>query len=138
MIPAPLKNLYNASTTQEDAQGKFRAVLIKSLKGFGTDDAHIASLLKLIQKNGDILRLNLKVPNTGPGGGTNRNGGFMHNGGRRLQDDVATITFTAVNNGKYLTDNVYHDEQPFRDTFPFVADPNQPFPPGHEPDNTQQ
>ena len=62
----------------------------------------------------------------------------MHNGGRRLQDDVTTETFTLINNGVRLTDNVLHDEQPFRNVFPFVADPNQPYPPGHEPSNMMQ
>jgi len=139
LIPAALKNLYNASTTVEDAQGKFRPELIKSLKGLAVDDNHTAQILKMIQENGDFLRLDLKVPNIGPGGGTNRSGGFGSNGGRRLQDQVNTITFQLLNNGHPgLTDNVFADEQPFRNVFPFVADPNQPFPPGHEPDNTQQ
>ncbi len=139
MIPAALKNLYNASTTVQDAQGKFRPELIKSLKGLAVDDSHTEQILKMIQENGDILRLDLKVPNIGPGGGTNPSGGFGANGGRRLQDQVNTITFKLLNNGQPgLTDKVFADEQPFRSVFPFVADPNQPFPPGHEPDNTQQ
>ncbi len=138
LIPPPLKSRFATSTTEQDARGVFRPALIQSLKALATDDAHIAKILALTQENGDILRLSLKVPNAGPGGGTNANGGFLNNGGRRLQDDVTTETFTLVNNGVRLTDNVLHDEQPFRNVFPFVADPNQPYPPGQEPSNMMQ
>jgi len=133
-----LKNRFAASTTEQDARGTFRPAIIQSLKNLATDDAHIKKILDLVQENGDILRVDLKVPNAGPGGGTNANGGYLHNGGRRLQDDVVTETFTLVNNGVRLTDNVLHDEQPFRNQFPFVADPNQPYPPGHERSNMFQ
>lgn len=138
LIPAPLKNRFAGSNTVQDARGTFRPAIIASLKALATDEDHIEKILDLAQVNGDILRLNVKVPNTGPGGGTNANGGYLHNGGRRLQDDVVTETFTLVNNGVRLTDNVLHDEQPFRNVFPFVADPNQPYPPGQEPSNMMQ
>ncbi len=138
LIPPPLKSQFATSNTVEDARGKFRPAMIASLKALATDDAHIAKVLNLLQVHGDFLRLNVKVPNFGPGGGTNLGGGFLHNGGRRLQDDVSTETFTLINNGVRLTDNVLHDEQPFRSVFPFVADPNQPYPPGHEPSNMMQ
>ncbi len=137
-IPPPLKNRFGTSNTLEDARGTFRPAIIASLKAFGTNDAYIEKILDLFQEHGDFLRLNVKVPNTGSGGGTNANGGYLHSGGRRLQDDVVTETFTLVNNGVRLTDNVLHDEQPFRNVFPFVADPNQPYPPGHEPSNMMQ
>lgn len=138
LIPPPLKNQFGTSNTAEDARGKFRPAIIASLKALATDDVHIAKILDLVQVHGDFLRLNVKVPNLGPGGGTNVGGGFLRNGGRRLQDDVSTETFTLINNGVRLTDNVLHDEQPFRNVFPFVADPNQPYPPGHEPSNMMQ
>ncbi len=138
LIPAPLKNRFASSNTVQDARGTFRPAIIASLKALATDEDHIEKILDLAQVNGDFLRLNVKVPNTGPGGGTNANGGYLHNGGRRLQDDVVTETFTLVNNGVRLTDNVLHDEQPFRNVFPFVADPNQPYPPGQEPSNMMQ
>jgi hypothetical protein len=138
LIPPPLKSRFATSNTEQDARGIFRAALIASLKGLATDDSHIEKILEVVQEHGDFLRLNLKVPNTGPGGGTNPNGGFLHNGGRRLQDDVVTEVFSFINNGVRLTDNVLHDEQPFRNAFPFVADPNQPYPPGHEPSNMMQ
>ncbi len=138
LIPPPLKSEFATSNTLEDARGKFRPAIVASLKGLATNDAYIAKILDLVQVHGDFLRLDVKVRNSGPGGGTNPNGGYLHNGGRRLADDVATETFTLINNGVYLTDDVLHDEQPFRNVFPFVADPNQPYPPGHEPSNMLQ
>jgi len=119
-------------------KAKLEKAGIASLKALATDNAHIAKILDLVQLHGDFLRLNVKVPNAGPGGGTNVGGGFLHDGGRRLQDDVSTETFTLINNGVRLTDDVLHDEQPFRSIFPFVADPNQPYPPGHERSNMMQ
>ncbi len=138
LIPPPLKNRFATATTQQDASGEFRPAIVQSLKALGTDDAHIKAILGAVQDHGDYLRLDVTVPNSGPGGGTNANGGYLHNGGRRLQDDVTTETFTFINNGVRLTDNVLHDEQEFRSVFPFVADPNQPYPPGHEPSNMMQ
>ncbi len=44
-------------------------------------------------------------------------------------------TFTIINNGKPLGDKVDRNEVPFRNQFPFVADPTQPFPPGKNPDD---
>jgi len=137
-IPPPLKTRFATSNTLADARGDFRAAIVASLKSFGTNDTYIHRILDVVQKNGDFLRLDVRVPNAGDGGGTNVNGGYLHNGGRRLQDDVVTETFTLVNNGVRLTDNVLHDEQPFRNVFPFVADPNQPYPPGHERSNMFQ
>ena len=52
-----------------------------------------------------------------------------------LVDDVVDATFTLINNDKPLTDFVDANEVPFRNVFPFVADPTQPFPPGDEPDD---
>lgn len=75
------------------------------------------------------------MPNFGPQGGNNPNGGFGNMGGRRLADDVVDATFTLINNGAPLTDFVDANEVPFRNVFPFVADPTQPFPPGQSPDD---
>ena len=83
----------------------------------------------------DILRFALNVPNTGPGGGGNPDGGFTKMGGRRLRDDVVDMIFTVINNGVPITDHVDANEKPFRDVFPFVADPTQPLPPGQNPDD---
>ncbi len=89
----------------------------------------------MIQRKGDILRLDLNVPNFGPQGGTNANGGFGHMGGRRLTDDVVDMVFTMIHNGQPTTDFVDANEKTFRNQFPFVADPTQPFPPGQEADD---
>ncbi len=130
LIPAPRKNEYNTASTEDDAKGVFQADIVKSLKGLGTDDAHIAMLAKVAVEKGDILRLDLSVPNKGPQGGNNPNGGFGKMGGRRLQDDVVDGTFTIINNGVSMSDKVNGNQVPFRNTFPFVANAIQPFRPG--------
>ncbi len=127
LIPASRKDEYNTASTEDDAKGVFQADIVTSLKGLGTDDAHIAMLAKVAVEKGDILRLDLTVPNTGRGGGSNKNGGFGMMGGRRLQDDVVDMTFTIINNGRLLTDKVRANDKPFGNTFPFVAKPSQPF-----------
>jgi len=135
LISPPLKNRYNGGTTLEDAAGKFEADLRMNLTNLGTQPAFIEMILTAVQKNGDILRLDVTVPNSGPQGGTNPTGGFGMMGGRRLVDDVVDATFTLINNGELLTDFVNANEVPFRNEFPFVADPTQPFPPGQNPDD---
>jgi len=135
LIPPPRKNEYNAASTEDDARGRFQADIVRSLRNLGTDDAHIAMLAEAAVTKGDILRLDLTVPNRGPGGGNNREGGFGRMGGRRLQDDVVDIVFTIINNGRPLGDRVNANELAFRNQFPFVASPHQPFPPGSGPDD---
>jgi hypothetical protein len=130
LIPPPRKDEYNGATTLDDANGRFRADLITSLNNFGTNEASRNMLLRMVQENGDILRLNLTVPNTGPGGGNNASGGPANMGGRRLSDDVADATFTLINNGVALGDFVDRNDAPFRDVFPFFAFPIQPNPKG--------
>jgi len=135
LIPAPRKNEYNGASTEDDAEFRFRDDIVQSLRNLGTDDAHINMILNVAVNNGDILRLDLGVPNTGPQGGTNPSGGFGNMGGRRLTDDVVDGVFTIINNGKPLRDFVNANEVPFRNEFPFIADPVQPFPPGSGPDD---
>ena len=81
--------------------------------------------------HGDYLFLDPKVANSGPGGGDNAEGGLLKNGGRRLED-TPTLVFTLLNNGQLLTDHVLKNDKPYRNKFPFVADPHQPDAPGHE------
>lgn len=130
LIPPARKDEYNGASTQDDANGRFRADLIQSLRNFGTNEANIALLLSMIQERGDILRLNLAVPNTGAGGGNNTDGGPMNMGGRRLADDVADATFTLINNNQTISDFVDRNEFVFGDTFPFVAPQILPNPDG--------
>src|SRR5271156_1476664 len=138
LIPPEMKNDYNGATTGEDARGRFVPYLRASLDNFATDAAHQKAILGVVQKNGDILRLNVKVPNSGSGGGTNAAGGFANGGGRALPDDVGDMGFTFVHNGIPTTDLVDNNPLPFRDEFPFVHDPYQPFPAGTVSDHTQQ
>jgi len=135
LISAPRKNEYNGASTRDDERGKFRADITRNLQNLATDAAHITAILGVIQVNGDILRLDLDVPNTGTQGGNNAAGGFGRMGGRRLVDDVGDIVFTLINNEVLLTDFVNANEVPFRNDFPFVSDPTQPFPPGNDPDD---
>ncbi|BCM93157.1 hypothetical protein IAD21_05045 [Abditibacteriota bacterium] len=139
LIPAARKDEYNAASTMDDAKGRFRADIVKSLNAVGTDAEHQKMFLKVAVDGGDILRLDLSVPNRGTGGGNNPDGGFGNMGGRRLSDDIVDKSFTLLNNGQPLGDHVDANEVPFRDTFPFVASPIQPNPKGvkNEDDRTR-
>ena len=130
LIPPARKDEYNGATTADDATGRFRADLITSLNNFGTNAASQNMLLNMIQVNGDLVRMDLRVPNTGPGGGNNTNGGPMNMGGRRLGDDVVDATFTLINNGMPLGDFVDRNEFVFGDVFPFAAPQVMPNPNG--------
>ncbi len=135
LIPPRRKNAYNGASTQEDANGRFRYSIVQSLQAAGTNPRFIAKILAASVNNGDILRLDLTVPNRGPQGGANPDGGFGNLGGRRLRDDVVDATFTLINNGRPIGDRVDANEVPFRNRFPFVAFPHQPFPPGDNPED---
>lgn len=135
LIPPPRKDEYNGASTMDDARGKFEADIVQSLRNLGTDRTHINMILDMAVRKGDILRLDLTVPNTGPGGGNNPAGGFGKMGGRRLSDDVVDAVFTVINNGKPLGDRVDRNEVAFHDTFPFVSVSIQPFPPGSGADD---
>ncbi|MDQ3179696.1 MAG: DUF4331 domain-containing protein, partial [Acidobacteriota bacterium] len=130
LIPPARKDEYNGAPTTADASGVFRADITQALRNFGTNDANINAILNMVQVRGDILRLNFLVPNTGPGGGNNTNGGPANMGGRRLQDDVVDATFTIINNGQPLGDFVDRNEFEFGNTFPFVAPQIMPNPNG--------
>lgn len=95
-------------------------------------------LAKAVVEKGDILRLDLTIPNRGAGGGNSKDGGFGKMGGRRLQDDVVDMVFTIIN-GVPLSDKVDANEVAFLNAFPFVAKPHQPFPRGSgSEDRTRQ
>ncbi len=128
LVPGPRKNEYNNASTGDDASGRFKADIVKDLKNLGTDDAHIAMLAAAAVDKGDILRLNLAIPNSGSGGGDNAAAKFPD--GRRLKDDVVDAIFTIINNGVLLSDNVAGNEDTFRNEFPFVSKPVTPNPKG--------
>jgi Domain of unknown function (DUF4331) len=132
LIPPPLKDKFGTSNPEADAAGTFKTAIGATMTAIGTDATHQQMVFDTVVTHGDYLYLDVSVPNSGPGGGTNADGGFTKNGGRRLADVSATDAFTLLNNGKYLTDHVLKNDATFRNDFPFVADPHQPLPPGHE------
>jgi len=136
IIPFARKDEYNASTTQDDANGKFAADIVGVLQSLGTDAAHIGILASVYVTRGDFLRLNTSIANSGPGGGTNAGAGFPN--GRRPPDDVVDTFLFLVTNGTITTgDNVNANDVPLRNTFPFLAPPQQPRTPGTIDDNTR-
>ncbi len=124
LIPFLRKNEYNATTTIEDANGKFTPTINNRLKQFGTDDTSIAILDTVAIMRGDFLHLDLTVPNRGPGGGNNPEAGFPN--GRRLGDDVIDTILFLMNNRKPLSDNANANDEPLRNSFPFIGVPHQP------------
>jgi hypothetical protein len=134
-LPFARKDDYNRASTIDDANGKFVGDIVNTLRSLRTDDASIEIIKQLAVTNGDMLRLNLLIPNTGPGGGNNPAAAFPN--GRRPGDDVIDFILTTVNNRVTQGDNVNANDAPFRNTFPFFAPPTQPFPAGTIDDRTR-
>jgi uncharacterized protein DUF4331 len=141
-IPFPLKDAHNRASTLDDARGKFKDAIVGTLRALGTNDAGIATLAGLAVTRGDFVRVNVTIPNTGPGGGDNAGAGFPN--GRRLGDDVIDTTLAIVTNGNPLTssDNANANDVTRRDVFPFLAPTQQPREPNPDPvlnvdDNTR-
>lgn len=135
IIPFARKDEYNASTTFDDANGKFAADIVATLQALGTNATNIGILASVYVAKGDMLRLNTSVANSGPGGGNNAGAGFPN--GRRPVDDVVDIfLFLATNGGITTGDNANANDVAFRDTFPFLAAPQQPRASGTD-DNTR-
>jgi hypothetical protein len=134
-LPFARKDEYNRASTIDDANGKFVDDIVNTLRRLRTDDASIEIIKQLAVTNGDMLRLNLLIPNTGPGGGDNAAAAFPN--GRRPGDDVIDAILTIINNRVALGDNVNANDAPFRNTFPFFAPPAQPFPAGTIDDRTR-
>jgi hypothetical protein len=124
LIPFARKDEYNLGTPEEDANGRFAGDIVATLKALGTDDTNIGILAGVAVTNGDYLRLNLNTANTGTGGGNNSGAGFPN--GRRLGDDVIDTLLFFINNQRPLPDNVYANDVPLKNTFPFFADAQQP------------
>lgn len=132
LVPFNLKNTYNAANSVDDANGRFAPGIVDTLQHFyRTDPTSIAILASLAVTRGDILRLDLTVPNNG----TNPEASFPN--GRRLTDDVIDIELTLINNRQPLGDSVNGNDLPFRTTFPFLAPSQQPRAPGTVDDNTR-
>jgi hypothetical protein len=141
LIPFKDKNLYNASTTVDDANGKFAADIVGTLKALGTDSAHIGILASVAVTHGDFLRLNLDQSNTSIGvvGNANESGligpgetiltpgytGFP-NGRRPGDDTINTLLFLIANSNAAVQETVNQNDVPLGTTFPFFAPPHQP------------
>jgi hypothetical protein len=134
LIPFARKDEYNSATQQDDANGRFAADIIATLKALGTDDTNIGILAEVAVVHGDFLRLNLTTANTGIGGGNNAGAGFPN--GRRLGDDVVDTLLFFILNQKPLPDNVNANDVPLKNVFPFFADAQQPRDSGID-DNTR-
>jgi hypothetical protein len=124
------KNLYNRSTPERDAVNAdgLATDIVNTLQALQTDSTSIGILAGIAVTNGDYLRLNTAIPNTGPEGGTNPEAAFPN--GRRPNDDVIDTIVTLVNNRVFQGDAVNDNELPFKNSFPFFAQPHMPFPPG--------
>ncbi len=132
LVPFNQKNAYNAASSVDDANNRFAAGIVDILQNFyRTDATSIAILADVAVKRGDILRLDLTVPNNG----TNPEASFPN--GRRLTDDVIDILMTLINNRQPLGDNCNGNDVPFRSTFPFLAPSHQPRLPGTIDDSTR-
>ena len=135
LIPFGEKNAFNTGTPTQDADAKFAELIVATLVQLGADDEHIAKLAKNAVFNGDYIRLDTEVANTGPMGGTNIEARFPN--GRRLADDTVDITLTDISNGTPFGDSVDRSDVPPRDVFPFFGLSQQPRLPGVSDDNTR-
>jgi hypothetical protein len=124
------KDLYNRSTPERDATNSdgLATDIVANLQALQTTPPFITILANIAVTNGDYLRLDTSIPNTGTEGGKNPEAAFPN--GRRPNDDVVDTLITLINNGVFQGDAVNDNELPMRDAFPFFAQPHMPFPPG--------
>jgi hypothetical protein len=123
--PFDLKDAYNRSSVHSDGSVRFiKDSITVTLANLGlvTDppEPSFIALANLIIAHGDLLQLDLSIPNTG----TNLAAAFPN--GRRLHDDTVDYILTQVNHGAPLGDNVPANELPPNFSFPFLALPHQP------------
>jgi hypothetical protein len=136
LIPFSRKNEYNFATPVDDANGRFADDIVNTLMALGTNETNIGILASVAVTNGDYLRLDTRIANTGPMGGTNPEAGFPN--GRRLADDTIDTLLAIITNGAILTgDNVNSNDVPLGSTFPFFAPSQQPRATGVIDDNTR-
>ncbi len=135
LVPFARKDEYNRGTTTLDAAGVFATDIVGSLTRLGTNATNIDVLANLAVLNGDILRLDLNVANSGPDGGNNAGAGFPN--GRRPSDDVIDVVVNLIANRDPFAvdsmgnpvnrvDNVNVNDKDYLDVFPFFAAPHQP------------
>ena len=135
LVPFAQKDEFNTGTSVDDANGRFAPGIISTLQIFGVDATSINIFASLAVTRGDILRVDLTLPNSGTGGGDNIGSGFPN--GRRLRDDVIDTEFFLINNRRTLGDSVPANDVPFLNTFPFLGLVQQPRDPGTLDDNTR-
>jgi len=136
LVPFNRKDEYNAANTQDDAAGQFAASIVATLHALGTNPTNVNTLAQVAVVHGDFLRLDVSIPNSGPGGGHNPAASFPN--GRRLRDDVIDILLNIITNGAIVTgDNVNANDVPLGNTFPFLAPPHQPLGTGVIDDKTR-
>src|SRR5215207_3496997 len=132
VLPFVRKEEYNASTPQDDANGRFAGDIVGALTALGTNATNIGILASVVVTNGDLLRLNLNTPNTSLGTGetvaTPNYAGFPN--GRRPGDDVVDVLLFFIANQQPVTDNANANEVPIPNAFPFFPAPHQPRPAG--------
>jgi hypothetical protein len=90
------------------------------LNDLGVGVASSSTIAGIFLAHGDLLVLNTSTPNTGT------NAAAAYPNGRRLQDDVADIFLTLINNGTTLGDGISAGATSLTATFPFLPQPNQP------------
>ena len=136
LVPFNQKEAHNVASPVQDAAGDFATGIVGTLVALGTSPANINLLASVAVTSGDLLRLNLNVPNTGAGGGTNAPAAFPN--GRRPGDDTVDTLVGIITNGAITTgDSVNGNELPLQDAFPFLALPHQPRAPGVVDDQTR-
>jgi hypothetical protein len=124
LIPFSRRDEYGRASTADDAEGEFENDILTSLVALRADLFSINLISTLAVIKGDILRLELSVPNTGPGGGNNAQAAYPN--GRRPGDDAMDTILTLLNNRVTLGDSVNDNDVAFRNAFPFLAAPHQP------------
>lgn len=124
LIPFSRREEYGRASTADDAAGAFENDILTSLVALRADLFSINLISTLAVTTGDILRLDLSIPNTGPGGGNNPQAAYPN--GRRPGDDAMDTLLTLLNNRVAQGDGVNANEVAFRNTFPFLASPHQP------------
>lgn len=127
-IPFDMKDLYNASTPEDDAAGEFAPAIEATLTALGTNSTNIATLASVAVTSGDYLHLDNSVPNSTLGVGetieaTKNFAGFPN--GRRPGDDVInTLIFLVTNEAITTGDNVPKGDGTLSSSFPYFAPPN--------------
>ncbi len=138
IIPFIRKDEYNAATPQDDANGRFAGAtnsIVSVLTALGTNATNIGILAGIVVTRGDLLRLDLTIPNTSLGFGeqiysppSSGYTGFPN--GRRPHDDVVDtfLHFIANQPSGGLSDNANLNDVPALNTFPYFPAPHQPRP----------